>query len=193
MPLDIALLIGAIVLLIAMSAFFNMSETGLTAASRARIHALEQEGDAKAALVNRLLSTPEKLIGAVLIGNTLVDVLAAGLASALAIRLVGEVGVIYATAVVTMLIVIFAAVLPKTYALAYSVRDLRLTISDDGRGFDDAAVQQDPQRGIGLRNMRERMNALAGTLTFHSTAQGTTLQAWLPLPPAGAPLANPPA
>jgi Mg2+/Co2+ transporter CorB len=122
MTLEIGLLIAAIILLIAMSAFFNMSETGLTAASRARIHALEQDGNAKAKLVNRLLASPEKLIGAVLIGNTLVDVLAAGLASALAIRLVGEVGVIYATGIVTILIVIFAAVLPKTYALAYSER-----------------------------------------------------------------------
>ena len=122
MPLDIALLIVAIVLLIVMSAFFNMSETGLTAASRARIHALDQDGNARAKLVNRLLASPEKFIGAVLIGNTLVDVLAASLASALAIRLVGEVGVIYATAIVTILIVIFAAVLPKTYALAYSER-----------------------------------------------------------------------
>ena len=122
MTLEIGLLIVAIVLLIAMSAFFNMSETGLTASSRARIHALEQDGNPKAKLVNRLLASPEKMIGAVLIGNTLVDVLAAGLASALAIRLVGEVGVIYATGIVTILIVIFAAVLPKTYALAYSER-----------------------------------------------------------------------
>lgn len=76
--------------------------------------------------------------------------------------------------------------------LAYSARDLRLTISDDGCGFDDAAVQQDPHRGIGLRNMRERMSALSGTLTFHSTAQGTTLQAWLALPPAGSPPSTPP-
>lgn len=76
--------------------------------------------------------------------------------------------------------------------LAYSARDLRLTITDDGCGFDDAEVQQDPHRGIGLRNMRERMSALSGTLTFHSTAQGTTLQAWLPLPPAGGPLPTPP-
>jgi Mg2+/Co2+ transporter CorB len=122
MSLEIGLLIAAIVLMIAMSAFFNMSETGLTAASRARIHALDQEGNAKAKLVNRLLSEPEKMIGTVLLGNTLVDVLAASLASALAIRLVGEVGVVYATAIVTLLIVIFAAVLPKTYALAYSDR-----------------------------------------------------------------------
>ncbi len=77
MSLEIGLLVAAIVFLIAASAFFNMSETGLTAASRARMHSLEQEGSTKAALVNRLLSSPEKMIGAVLLGNTLVDVLAA--------------------------------------------------------------------------------------------------------------------
>ncbi len=122
MSFEIALLTAAIVLLIAMSAFFNGSETGLTAASRARMHALEQEGHARAGLVNRLLSSPEKLIGAVLLGNTLVDVLAAALAASLAVSLVGEIGVAYATAIVTLLIVIFAAVLPKTYALAYPDR-----------------------------------------------------------------------
>ncbi|MGQ0671521.1 MAG: HlyC/CorC family transporter [Hyphomicrobium sp.] len=122
MSLEIALTVAAIVILIALSAFFNGSETALTAASRARMHALEQEGNARAALVNRLLSHPEKMIGSVLLGNTLVDVLAAALAASLAVTLVGEIGVAYATAIVTVLIVIFAAVLPKTYALAYSDR-----------------------------------------------------------------------
>ncbi len=122
MTIEVALILIAIVVLIALSAFFNMSETGLTAASRARMHALEQEGNAKAKLVNKLLSRPEKMIGAVLLGNTLVDVLAASLASILAVKLVGDIGVAYATAIVTVLIVIFAAVLPKTYALAYSDR-----------------------------------------------------------------------
>ena len=118
MTLDIGLTIAAILLLLALSAFFNGSETALTAASRARMHALEQEGNRQARLVNRLLSTPEKLIGTVLLGNTLVDVLAAALASGLAVTLVGDVGVAYATAIMTVLIVIFSAVLPKTYALA---------------------------------------------------------------------------
>ena len=62
------------------------------------------------------------MIGTILIGNTLVDVLASALASGLAVVLVGEVGVVYATAIMTFLIVVFAAVLPKTYALAYSDR-----------------------------------------------------------------------
>jgi Mg2+/Co2+ transporter CorB len=120
MTFEIGLTLIAIILLIGLSAFFNGSETALTAASRARMHALEQEGNQRAALVNRLLASPEKLIGAVLLGNTLVDVLAAALASGLAVILVGEVGVAYATVIMTVLIVIFAAVLPKTYALAYS-------------------------------------------------------------------------
>ena len=67
-------------------------------------------------------------------------------------------------------------------ALAYGARDLRLTISDDGAGFDYGEVHHDPQRGIGLRNMRERMAALSGTLNLRSGPRGTTLQAWLPLP-----------
>ncbi len=122
MTFEIGLTLFAILLLIALSAFFNGAETALTAASRARMHALEQEGNAKAALVNRLLASPEKMIGTVLLGNTLVDVLAAALASGLAVTLAGEVGVAYATIIMTVLIVIFAAVLPKTYALAYSDR-----------------------------------------------------------------------
>ena len=122
MTLDVALSILAIIVLIALSAFFNGSETALTAASRARMHALEEDGNDQAKLVNRLLSTPERMIGSVLLGNTLVDVLAAALASNLAVELYGDVGVAYATAIMTLLIVIFAAVLPKTYALAFSDR-----------------------------------------------------------------------
>lgn len=122
MTLAIGFSLAAIVLLIALSAFFNLSETALTAASRARMHALEEDGNVKAKLVNRVLSSPEKMIGTVLLGNTLVDVLAAALASNLAVELYGDFGVAYATAAVTLLIVIFAAVLPKTYALAYSDR-----------------------------------------------------------------------
>jgi Mg2+/Co2+ transporter CorB len=122
MTLDIALILAAIAVLLLLSGFFNASETALTAASRARMHALEQEGDAKASLVNRLLRQPEKMIGAVLLGNTLVDILAASLASGLAVIMVGPAGVAYATAVMTLLIVIFAAVLPKTYALAFADR-----------------------------------------------------------------------
>ena len=132
--MSIALSIVAIFLLIVLSAFFNGSETSLTAASRARMHALEEDGNASAALVNRVLSRPEKMIGTVLLGNTLVDVLAAALASNVAVHLYGEVGVAYATALITILIVIFAAVLPKTYALAYADR-VALLVAPPMRGL----------------------------------------------------------
>ena len=115
---EIGLILAAIAVLLLLSAFFNASETALTAASRARMHALEQEGNARARLVNRLLATPEKMIGTVLLGNTLVDVLASALAANLAVALIGDVGVAYATAIMTLLIVIFSAVLPKTYSMA---------------------------------------------------------------------------
>jgi Mg2+/Co2+ transporter CorB len=132
--MSIALSIAAILVLIVLSAFFNGSETALTAASRARMHALEEDGNASAALVNRVLSRPEKMIGTVLLGNTLVDVLAAALASNVAVQLYGEVGVAYATALITILIVIFAAVLPKTYALAYADR-VALVVAPPMRGL----------------------------------------------------------
>ena len=119
LSLEIFLIVAAIVVLLALSAFFNGSETALTAASKARMHALEQEGNAKARLVNRVLSRPERMIGTVLLGNTLVDVLAAALATSLGLTLFGPAGVAYATGIVTILIVIFAAVMPKTYAMAH--------------------------------------------------------------------------
>ena len=122
MSLEISVTLAAIGALLLLSAFFNGSETSLTAASRARMHTLDEEGNKRARLVNRLLAAPEKMIGAVLLGNTLVDVLAAALASSLAVNLVGDVGIVYATGIVTVLIVIFSAVLPKTYALAFPDR-----------------------------------------------------------------------
>lgn len=120
MTFEIGLILAAILLLLVLSAFFNASETSLTACSKARMHSLAEEGDTRAKLVNKLMGNPERLLGAVLLGNTLVDVLAASLASSLAIDLVGDVGVVYATAILTILIVIFAAVLPKTYAIAWA-------------------------------------------------------------------------
>ncbi len=132
--MSIAISIVAIFILIVLSAFFNGSETALTAASRARMHALEEDGNASAALVNRVLSRPEKMIGTVLLGNTLVDVFAAALASNVAVNLYGEVGVAYATGMITILIVIFAAVLPKTYALAYADR-VALIVAPPMRGL----------------------------------------------------------
>lgn len=122
MTIEILLTLGGVVFLLMLSAFFSGSETALTAASRARMHALAEEGNRGAATVNGLLAAPERLIGTVLLGNNLVNILASALSTSLLIGLFGEVGVAYATIGLTLLVVIFAEVLPKTYALAYADR-----------------------------------------------------------------------
>jgi Mg2+/Co2+ transporter CorB len=100
------------------SGFFSAAETGLTAASRARMHQLEKEGDAGAKRVNLLLDKRERTIGALLLGNNLLNTLAAALTTSV-LTVLGDVGVAVATAVTTVLVLIFAEVLPKTYAIAY--------------------------------------------------------------------------
>ncbi|MEE8252639.1 MAG: CNNM domain-containing protein, partial [Hyphomicrobium sp.] len=122
MSVEITLTLAAILLLLVLSAFFSGSETALTAVSRARMHALELEGNPRARAVNNLLASPERIIGTVLLGNNLVNVLASALTTSLLIGLFGEFGVAYATVIMTALVVIFAEVLPKTYALAFSDR-----------------------------------------------------------------------
>ncbi|MEM1140808.1 MAG: HlyC/CorC family transporter [Pseudomonadota bacterium] len=104
--------------LLALSAFFSGSETALTATSRARIHKLEQDGVARAVAVNRLIADRERLIGAILLGNNLVNILASALATSVLLSLVGEAGIAYATIGMTALVLIFAEVLPKTYAIS---------------------------------------------------------------------------
>lgn len=121
MSVEIGLLV-AIIVLVAVSAAVRLGETAFSAVSRAKLHALEQEGNNRAALVSRLLAAPEKLIGAVLVGGTLADVLAAALTAVLALRISGDIGVILAAVLLTIVIVIFAEALPKTYALAYADR-----------------------------------------------------------------------
>ncbi len=108
---------AAIFALICLSAFFSGSETALTASSRARMHQLEKAGDRRAGMVNLLLTAKERLIGALLFGNNLVNIFASALATSVFIQLFGEAGVAYATLVMTFLVLIFAEVLPKTWAL----------------------------------------------------------------------------
>jgi Mg2+/Co2+ transporter CorB len=109
---------GAIVLLsLLFSAFFSAAETALTAASRVRMHALEMSGNQNAVIVNRLLSTRERFIGAILLGNQLVNIAASAFMTRVLVTLAGDRGVVYATAIMTFLIVVFAEVLPKTIAI----------------------------------------------------------------------------
>ena len=117
--------ICAIVLLLILSAFFSGSETALTAASRSRMHALELQGDRRAARVNRLRGQMERVIGAILLGNNLVNILGSALATSLLIALFGDSGVVYATIAMTALVVLFGEVMPKTYAINNADRAAR--------------------------------------------------------------------
>ena len=118
MDTPLLLNILAIFALLCFSAFFSGSETALTAASRARIHRLAQDGDRRAQRVDRLIENRERLIGGILLGNNLVNILASALATSVFIQMVGEGGVVYATLVMTALVLVFAEVMPKTYAIA---------------------------------------------------------------------------
>lgn len=110
---------GIVVLLLIISAFFSASETGITAASRAKIHKLKMEGNRRAKLVSKLRQEKEKLIGGILFGNNVVNIAASAITTSLFLKLFGDDGVYIATAVVTVLVVIFGEVMPKTYALTF--------------------------------------------------------------------------
>ncbi|MGY9056372.1 MAG: HlyC/CorC family transporter [Alphaproteobacteria bacterium] len=111
-----------IVLLIGVSAFFSGSETALTAASRARMHHLARTGSRRAGIVRHLREDKESLLGALLLGNNLVNILAASLATSVLLRLFGDLGVAFATLGMTLLLLIFAEVLPKTIAITHPDR-----------------------------------------------------------------------
>ena len=113
---DVPPLIIIIVCLL-LSAFFAGCETALTASSRARMLWLEKQGDRRAAIVNRLLQSRERLLGALLLGNNAVNIAASSLATGLLLAWLGDVGVVYATVVMTVLVVVFCEVLPKTAAI----------------------------------------------------------------------------
>ena len=108
---------AAIAGLLVLSAFFSGSETALTAASRGKLRAQADKGSKGAERALKITEDNERLIGSVLLGNNLVNILAASLATALFTRAFGESGVALATLVMTLLVLIFAEVLPKTYAI----------------------------------------------------------------------------
>jgi len=110
------LTVAAVVICLLISAFFSASETALTASSRAAMMRLEKQGNRDATIVNRLLATRERLLGAILFANNVTNIAASTLATGLLLALFGHAGVLYATLVMTMLIFVVAEVLPKTAA-----------------------------------------------------------------------------
>jgi Mg2+/Co2+ transporter CorB len=112
----------AIGVLILIAAFFSAAETALTAASRAVIHQLEHEGVPRAAVVKRLRARKEQFIAAILFGNNLVNILASALTTELMVEYFPNTGVLYATAILTVVLIVFGEVLPKTYAIQHANR-----------------------------------------------------------------------
>lgn len=126
--------LAAIGVLLALSAFFSGSETALTATSRPRMHHLEKRGNRRARVVGRLIQDRERLIGAILLGNNAVNILGSALATSVLISIAGDAGVAYATIGMTILILVFSEVLPKTYAIRHADR-MALAVAPILAGF----------------------------------------------------------
>ena len=107
----------SIFILLILSGFFSGSETALTAASRSKLQAKADKGSVGAARALQVTNDRERLIGAVLLGNNFVNILATSLITALFTKMVGSNSVLLSTLIMTFLILIFAEVLPKTYAI----------------------------------------------------------------------------
>lgn len=116
--LGLWIICGIILLCVVLSAFFSGAETALTAASRARMLSHEHNGDERAKVVQRLISRRDRLIGVLLIGNNLANILASSLAASIFLSLFGDAGVAYSTLAMTVILVVFAEVLPKSWAIS---------------------------------------------------------------------------
>ena len=117
---DIFIFICNILFLIFLSGFFSSSETALTAVSEPRIHELALQGNKRAITIERILAKKEKMISTILIGNNLVNIVASVYATSFAIIYFGEFDLIFVTILLTIVLVIFAEVIPKTYAFSHS-------------------------------------------------------------------------
>jgi len=120
-PLEIFSIV-AVVFCLLIAFFFSGSETALTAHSRARMTALETSGNRRAKIVNRLMQTRERLIGALLLGNNVANIAASSLATGVLLAWFGEVGIFYATVFMTIIVVVFSEVMPKTIAINHPDR-----------------------------------------------------------------------
>ncbi len=109
-----------VMLLLALSAFFSMAETALTSVSRPKILGLSQEGHKRALVVKYLLDKQERLISTLLLGNNLINILASAITTEFMLDMFGKKGIAFATGVMTVLVLVFAEVLPKSYALHQS-------------------------------------------------------------------------
>ncbi len=118
----LGLLFAVLAALILMSGFFSSSETGMMSLNRYRLKHLRKQKHRGAMRASRLLDRPDRLIGLILIGNNLVNIAASAIATVIAIRLYGDAGIVIATFLLTLVILIFAEVTPKTIAALHPER-----------------------------------------------------------------------
>ncbi|HWR81125.1 MAG TPA: HlyC/CorC family transporter [Pseudomonas sp.] len=127
-------LLGLLVFLIICSAFFSSSETGMLSLNRYRLRHLGREGHKGARRAIRLLERPDRLLGTILVGNNVVNILAASIATVIAVDLWGEAGIAISTVALTIIVLIFGEITPKTLAalrpemIAYPATHLLLLI-----------------------------------------------------------------
>ena len=114
------MLITSIFFLLCLSAFFSSAETGMMALNRFKLKHLVKQRNKSAIRANKLLQRPDRLLGIILIGNNFVNILAAALTTILCLRLFGDSGVLIGSIILTMIVLIFAEVTPKTFAANYS-------------------------------------------------------------------------
>jgi Mg2+/Co2+ transporter CorB len=115
------LLLGILVLfLILLSAFFSLVETALTTCSKAKIHRLAKDGNKRAIKTEQLLRTSENAMSTILLCNNAINILASAIATSVLIKIFGETGVVYTTVIMTILVLVFGEIAPKTYSLKHA-------------------------------------------------------------------------
>ncbi len=118
--LSTPIIIGLLFVLLLLSAFFSGSETALTRARRVRLRILRKNGNKGARYAEHLLRKPERMLASILLGNNFVNIAASSLATALFVAEYGKAGILYATIAMTVVVLVFAEVLPKTIAVAHA-------------------------------------------------------------------------
>ena len=162
LPVDFWVAVVIVAVCVALSAFFAGAETALTAASKARMFGLEKSGDKRAATVTRLIGSRARLIGAMLLGNTLVNIGASALATTILTNAFGDAGVLYATVIMTIVLLIFAEVLPKTIGINFPDR-MALVVARPAAFFVAAFTTRGPRvmsPYFAVSEMEKRMPAM---------------------------------
>src|SRR5439155_338955 len=184
LDLPISVASPMVVICLALGAYMSAAETAITGASRPRMHRLAQQGNKRAVLVNGLLDRKDEAVSAVLLGNSVVNILSASLTTALLTAVFGAAGIVYATVIIGIMVVIFAEVMPKTWALLRADRvalvlapSVVITLRILGPIARAVAwISRLLLRLIGVRTDRgpephEHVEVLRGAIELHGTGQ----------------------